>query len=240
MQNSSFDFLHNNFLRIITSLVFVFTVILFAYFYFNKIETDNTNYSEDTNIQDNFVLPPQEEEKYLHFKEGNTVTVINYFSLDCPFCRKLFFTEKEFVQKYGDKANFAFRDKPLSSYSLSYEKALIKECIYLNVAGEVGEEKRNKDRKYFEFSEEVFKNYIQSSDNDWVKEIAKKYISNDQLQSCLIDESLKQKILGFRAKADASQIFWTPTIVVFKNGVEVERIEKVWADIYKKVLDKFF
>ena len=235
MQNSSFDFLHNNFLRIITSLVFVLAIILFTYFYFNKIETDNTNYSEDINIQDNFVLPPQEGEKYLHYKEGNTVTVINYFSLDCPYCRKLFTIEKRFIIEFGDRVNFAFRDKPLDSNPLSYEKALLKECIYLK--------NDNSNEKYFQFVEEVFANYENKENNlrnnNWVKEIAKKYISNEQLESCLVDESLKQKILGFRAKADASQIFWTPTIVVFKDGVEVERIEKVWADIYKKVLERY-
>jgi thiol-disulfide isomerase/thioredoxin len=186
-------------------------------------------------VEDDFVLPPKPGEKYLHFKEGNNITVVNYFSLDCPYCRRLFFEEKKLVEQYGGKVNFAFRDKPLSSNLLSYEKALIKECVYINNG--------NSDEKYFGFSEDVFLNYENKSNNlrnnEWVKTLALKYVSQEVLNDCLVDEMLKQKILGFRMAADASQIVWTPTIVVFKDGVEVERIEKVWAEIYRKVLERY-
>jgi thiol-disulfide isomerase/thioredoxin len=212
--------------------VLVFTLALFSGYYFlNTYNIETKNFAEEKNIEDDFVLPPQKGEKYLHFKEGNRLTVINYYSLDCPFCRKLFFEEKKFVQKYGDEVNFAFRDKPLSSNILSYEKAIIKECIYIN--------NNNSDEKYFKYSEDIFANYQNSSDNAWARKVALKYIPSSVLENCLKDESLKQKIFGFRAAADASQIFWTPTIVLFKDGVEVERIEKVWPAIYQKVLDKY-
>lgn len=227
--------LHTYSNKIISGIIILILVILGSYFYFNQHILENNDYSKDVNIQDNFVLPPQDGEKYLHYRPENKITVINYFSLDCPYCRKLFFEEEKFVQQYGDKVNFAFRDKPLSSNPLSYEKALIKECVYLNNG--------NSDQKYFEFSKDVFLNYENKSNNlrsnDWVKMIALKYIGQNVLDICLNDEKLKQKILGFRAQADASQVFWTPTIVVFKDGVEVERVEKVWVEIYKRVLEKY-
>jgi protein-disulfide isomerase len=227
--NQQFTFLHQNFLATLVTILVLICFIIFGYLYVNRPVADTHDYSGDRNIEDNFVLPPQSDEKYLHFKEGNKLTIINYFSLDCPFCRRLFFEEKKIVDTYGDKVNFAFREKTLSTTPLHYENALIKECIYIK--------NENSDEKYFQFVDEVFSNYIEAKNNDWLKQIALKYISPEQLDDCLQDEKLKQTIIGFRAKADASQIVWTPTIVLFKNGVEVERIEKVWVDIYRKVLE---
>lgn len=232
--NSLERYFHHHGHNIFYAILAVLFLLVAGYLYFNQPVVDSQDYSGDVNIEDNFVLPPQEDDKYLHFKEGNRVTVINYFSLDCPFCRKLFTAEERFVQEFGDRVNFVFRDKPLSSEPLSYEKALIKECVYLNNG--------NSDERYFAFSKDVFSNYENKGNNlrnnEWVKKLSLQYISEEQLNSCLQDENLKRKILGFRMKADASQIVWTPTIVVFKDGVEVDRIPKVWADIYRKVLEK--
>lgn len=238
LSNIYINFVLENFTKIIFFLTLLIVTSVSGYFYLNQVKVNDSNYSTDTNTQDNYVLPPQKDEKYLHFRPENKLTVINYFSLDCPFCRTLFYAEEEFVKIYGDRVNFAFRDKPLSSNPLSYEKALIKECIYLN--------NDNSNDKYFQFTKEIFQNYEQElslqnnrGNNNWVKKRALNYISEEQLNTCLNDEKLKQKILQFRAQADVSQVFWTPTIVLFKDGVEVERIEKVWAQIYQKALERY-
>lgn len=230
------SWLHRHAALLVVSLLAIVLGMLQVYNYFNSNTNPlNPEVLPGKDIEDDFVLPPQMDEKYLYFEEDNIITVINYFSLDCPYCRKLFFDEKKFVEQYGNRVNFAFRDKPLSSNPLSYEKALIKECIYINNG--------NSNEKYFQFSEDVFTNYENKGnnlrDNQWVMKIALKYVDQETLNICLNDEKLKQKILGFRMSADASQIVWTPTIVVFKDGTEVERIPKVWGAIYKKVLEKY-
>ncbi len=171
-QNAIEKYFHQHAHKITYAILLLVILLVSGYTYFNQDKIDATDYSQDKNVEDNFVLPPQEDDKYLHFKEGNRVTVINYFSLDCPFCRKLFKAEEGFVEEFGDRVNFVFRDKPLSSEPLSYEKALIKECVYIN--------NQNSDQKYFAFTQDVFTNYENKGhnmrNNEWAKKLSLQYI----------------------------------------------------------------
>ena len=98
---------------------------------------------------DDFVPPPTESDHYKIKESSNKMTIVNYFSFDCPHCISLFLMEEPYIEKYKEKFNIVYRHNPLASQPLSAEKALISECVY----------DQSGDEGFFSFSHDLFYNY---------------------------------------------------------------------------------
>ncbi len=158
-----------------------------------------------------------------HFKLRNataTIDIVNYFSLDCPYCRRSYVLEDWLLlkEKYTN-INIVYRHNPLLSQPLSAEKAIITECVY----GQSG------DMGMFGFLDHVFSDFdIVNKNNDWIKKVANFYISSESdFEKCMSDESVKNKIQKQKNENNISGITYTPTILIFKDGIFIKKYEEI-------------
>ncbi len=165
---------------------------------------------------DHYLPPPSDSDHYKIRNVGNTITIVNFFSMDCVHCRKAYLFEEKLLAKYGDKVNLVYRQNPLPEIQpLSPEKALIAECVY-NQGG---------DETMFRFITDVYINFdIVNQNNNWIKKIAEKYVDNkEKLTSCIADPKEKEKISIAKNKAIASDVTRTPTIAIYQGSKLIER-----------------
>lgn len=179
---------------------------------------------------DHYMTPPNKNDHYKIKEEENTITVVNYFSMDCIHCRKAYLFEEKLLAKYGDKVNLVYRHNPLPEIQpLSPEKALIAECVY-NQGG---------DESMFRFMGDVYENFsLTNSDNSWIKRIAIDYVEDvSKLENCISDPKEKEKISMAKNKATASAVTRTPTIAIYEGTKLIERNDGMGANNIAKSLE---
>lgn len=203
-------------------LFFCFAILFVGFVYFNFNSDPSGNL-----IAEEIYFPPRQTDIYRLKSDKAKFTIINYMSLDCPHCRVLYNNETNKIDNYKDKINLVYRHNPLRSQPLSAEKALISECLLIQTNTQI----------LFSFWQDFYTNYLESNDNQWVIQKAKKYISKEkEFEVCLESEDMKEKINQSKLEATLSGIVYTPTILVFKNDVFIEKIENV----NQVILDKAY
>jgi protein-disulfide isomerase len=175
-------------------------------------------------------VPRLSENDYYKWKSDSPYTIVNYFSLDCPYCLELDKIENENYTHYKSAFSLIYRHSPLTDIQpLSGGKAVISECVRRDSGTE----------KMFLFITDVYENYRDGKvDNLWVEEIAKKYlVDQKKLAECVQSKEVRDFIIKKRKEALSYNINGTPTLVVFKDGVQVARFDRPSASASKKILD---
>ncbi len=192
------------------------------------------NKSADTEVTtgrqyyNNTVPPPRADDRY-RWKTDSPITVVNYFSIDCPHCRELFALESKREIFYKNTFSLIYRHSPLPTIQpLSGEKAVIAECV----------REQSSDAQMFNFIRSVFESYPESQDNnDWVKSIASKFVKNqEKLGECVKGEGVKT-VDRERIDALSHEVYGTPTIVVFQDEKPILRLDKTSAQIAIRIMD---
>lgn len=155
---------------------------------------------------------PHKKDHYLLYNDNATFTFITYFSFDCRHCRDAFLLEKELLSSLPEKikntTNIIYRHNPLVSQPLSFEKAVISECVY-NVAGDNG---------FFMFMNDMFSGYVESKDNAWVLQLSEKYLKDkNSFATCIKSQDTHKKVQLQKNENIISGITYTPTMLVFKG-----------------------
>ncbi len=208
----------------LSSILLAALILLIALFYITKNNTsdaEGVRRDETLSISaldqvDHYLPPPSDTDHYKVRDARNTITIVNFFSMDCVHCRKAYLFEEKLLAKYGDKVNLVYRHNPLPEIQpLSAEKALLAECVY-NQGGDV---------TMFRFIREAYERFdIVNQDNIWIKDIAKKYVDDkEKLESCMTDPKEKEKISIAKNKAIASDVTKTPTIAIYEGTKLIER-----------------
>ncbi len=222
----------------LSSIFLASLIVLVALFYIiknNTSDAEGVRRDESLSISeldqvDHYLPPPSESDHYKVRDASNTITIVNYFSMDCVHCRKAYLFEEKLLAKYGDKVNLVYRHNPLPDIQpLSPEKALIAECVY-NQGGDV---------TMFRFMGETYEKFdIVNQDNNWIKDIANKYVDDkDKLASCMVDPKEKEKLSIAKNKAIASDVTRTPTIAIYEGSKLIERNDGMAAENVAKSLE---
>ena len=164
--------------------------------------------------------------------DSNSIVVVKVFSsLTCPHCADFHGTiyknlEKEYINI--GKVKFEHHAFPLDLAALNAEKIL--QC-------------KPDPQTNMNFLTEIYKKqnkWTMSSDikviNESIKKIGKEFnLKENQMNSCLADKDLEEKILNERIKAQKSyKVKSTPTIYLNKKKYEGKRDYKS----FKKAIDK--
>ena len=174
-------------------------------------------------------LPAPSGSEHYKWKSTSVYTVVNYFSMDCPHCRALDTIEAENKDSYQKAFSLIYRHSPLAIHPLSAGKAVIAECVY----------SQSGDEKMFAFISDTYANYQASArDNNWVMDIAKKYVPDTKnLTECSSSDSMKKKIEQQKLEALSYGVNGTPTIGVFKDETLGFRLDTRGETIIKRVMD---
>lgn len=176
-------------------------------------------------------LSPTKSDRVFTQGPESGYTIVTYFSFDCKYCRELL--EKEFERKgfYEGKITMLYRHYPLASLPLTFTKGVIMECIYNQIG----------DEGFFDFIENAyaFSSLNQSAqDNDWFLKLAKQNVpSPEQLEKCVVDPAEIDKMQKLKNDAIINSIVFTPTHLIFKNGVLLEKIDRLSASQFLRIID---
>ena len=174
---------------------------------------------------------PHVGDHYRLYNKEAKVTLVNYFSFDCVHCNKAYLMEDTLLSSLPEKVtkniNIVYRHNPLLSQPLSKGKALIGECVA----------RQSGDARFFAFMQESFATYKNSSSNDWFVALAKKYVSSqDTLTTCLNDSSVKAFIQQQKNDNVLSDITYTPTVLIFREGEFIHKYDRVGENVVHEVL----
>lgn len=218
--------------------VFVFFIVISVANIANMVFFSNHREKTEEEISQEIIYAPPSQSDHYKIKNVNArVTIINYFSLDCFYCKKLHALEEEFIKSYPESVeniNIIYRHNPLEIYPLSQEKALISECVY----------RQGGDIAFFKFVKKVFEsNESFSKNNAPVKTIAYEQVSSrKQMDVCLEDKAVKEVIQRQKVENIFTGISSTPTFLVFIDGKFIKKYEnvggKVGIEIIKYYADK--
>jgi hypothetical protein len=139
-ENNAENKIKNNLLKSFLVFLVIFTLSFSSIFiyknFLNKTKADLSpnNSKELKNIEQNIseIEKPNENDIYKIKSENAKYTVVNYFSLDCIHCQRLwkFETQPENLNILKGEINLIYRPTSLFSQKLSGEKQLIGECLY--------------------------------------------------------------------------------------------------------------
>ncbi len=210
-------------LQVVTSLIILLVSLLLPRVLFLE------NGSREVLVGKEGDVPSLSGTDYYKWKSNSPYTVVNYFSLDCPHCLKLDKIENEKRFLYKEHFSLVYRHSPLTDIQIySGGKAVISECVRSDSGTE----------KMFLFITDIYENYRGEEDNYWVEEIAKKYVEDKKkLQGCINSEEVKDLIIKKRKEALSYNINGTPTLIIFKDGVQIARFDRTTASIAKKIMD---
>ena len=206
----------NSVIIIIVAMVGLLAMIFFLFSKAQQTNNHNLVIPESTSQFDP-VLPLNIDDHY-KWKADSDITVINYYSIDCPHCRNLFLEENKYRELYERTFNLVYRPSPLPDVQpLSLDKAAMAECV-LRQSGE---------ESMFLFLKDVFTNYKSDQKNNvWVELIASNYVDNQVLfTECRFGEGL-ETVIRQAKQALADSVYGTPTIIVMKGSDTVLRLEK--------------
>lgn len=210
-----------------------FLLILFSIYNFYHYTYKNKKAEEKLELEifkeGSLYDAPNTSDHYKVYSTSSRVTIVNYISLDCKYCRGAYLLEDNLIEKYSGKVNLVYRHNPLDHQPLSPEKALIAECVY----------NQGDDKKLFNFISFSFKNFNdKSKDNKWFKDIAYKFVdSKENFEQCLSDSAIKNKIQEQKNKNVISGINYTPTLLVFIDGKFVKKFENLGSAQVIKIID---
>lgn len=200
--------------KFIGQSIIVLSILLLVVFIF--IQPEKTIREDQTTKVDS-VLALSLEDHY-KWRAGSDITVISYYSIDCPYCRELYLAESKYKTLYENTFSLVYRPSPLPDLQpLSLEKAVIAECVF----------RQSGEDEMFLFLNDVFTNYsLTQENNDWVEKIANKYIKNQELFSMCRDGEGLKTVIKQSKQALADSVFGTPTIIVMKGNETIIRLEK--------------
>lgn len=209
-------------------LVIAILIAWFGYFVYQYITLTRVSGIVVENKSSIEYLPPPSSSDHYKWKTDTPYTVVNYFSMDCPHCKKLDLIEEENRGKYEKSFNLIYRHSPLPSQPLSGEKAVIAECVY----------QQSGDKGMFALISDSYANYRSfTKDNKWVIDIAKKYVQDgSSLDSCISSSEMKAFINNKKIEAVSQGVQGTPTIGVFKDDVLMFR-DTIGERGVKRVMD---
>lgn len=212
----------------------LFLIIFISLFLYKKSFKEIINKNEQQIVTNNQeVDPPNSSDKYKIRDDNATYTVINYYSLDCIYCQRLWLVENQEnnESKLKGKINLIYRSTSLFSQPLSGEKALISECLY----------SISNTENYFKFINNIYNmgDYINTQkNNDWIKKEAEKYVDKEKLAQCINNPNNKKLIQDQKNKDIIQNIKFTPTLVVFdKNNKLVNKYENVGGVLGWRILE---
>lgn len=175
-------------------------------------------------------IPAPSPEDHYKWKSSSPYTVVNYFSLDCPHCRKVDAIENAAEEKYKSAFTLIYRHSPLPSIQpLSPGKAVIAECVY----------EQTGDTGMFSFISDLYDHYQPlATDNAWTELLGQGYIHDKTtFHACIVSNIAKEKIEHETRQALAYGVAGTPTIAIFKNGVLVKRFDTTGEGSVKRIMD---
>lgn len=201
----------NKYLLIVTGLMLLFIGYFVVTFYLNNSTESNFT----ANYQD---IPTPSPDDHYKWRANSDLTLINYYSMDCPFCLELSVREDELQSLYGHSFNLIYRYSPLPDIQpLSFEKSVITECVF----AQAGED------QMFKFISDIFTGYQPvQTDNDWVKDIAYNYISDKGSFNVCLDGQGLATVTSQVKDALAHGVYSTPTFVMFKGDELVVKLER--------------
>jgi protein-disulfide isomerase len=209
------------------------SLIIFSVFYFYNYTYKNKKVSEAIKLEakkeGSLYDVPNISDHYKVYSTSSRVTIINYISLDCQYCRGAYLLEDSLMEKYFGKVNLVYRHNPLDHQPLSPEKALIAECVY-DQGGDIA---------FFKFLTTSFTNFNkENKNNEWLKVIARKNVnSKEEFEKCLENSDIKNKIQEQKNKNVISNITYTPTLLVFIDGEFVKKFDNLGSLQVIKIID---
>lgn len=179
-----------------------FFLPIFIYFFFISFLPPKSEGS-----QQSFRI--EEDDRYELVNKSAEYTIIEYFDLDCHYCRDFHFLKKDNMDLLK-KTNLIIRDYPLLNSGASSYKTLLGECVYAQEGNE----------KWLEYINASYSNFDKKDDHIFFNKLAKSFVSSDtDLERCILDEGRQNKIQQKRTKAILSQLYEIPTFIVLKNGL---------------------
>jgi len=204
--------------NLIFVVVFIVAGVL-ATFLYQKIGQDEgdqrVSVSQDNSIQ---ITPAPSDEDHVLWKGSGDVVVVEYYDLDCPYCRSLLLEEDKLPDSVKNKVRLIYRWFPLVDiYPRSLERAIIAECVSFT-SGEVA---------FFNFLRIVSSSYQKGKvGNDWLINMAKPFV-NDAVyfEECVSKRLSLEKINRSRAGGYVAGIFSVPSFLVAKKGMPVKKFD---------------
>jgi protein-disulfide isomerase len=134
-------------------------------------------------------------------------------------------------REHPRKINIIYRHNPLDSQPLSYEKAIIAECVYA----------QSNNETFFTLVRDVFTHYDETAhDNAWMKIIAKKYASNsEEFESCLKSDLVKKRLADEKKTNAIANITYTPTVLIFENNTFIKKYDAVGERFVTTILEYY-
>ncbi|MDP2629096.1 MAG: DsbA family protein [Candidatus Harrisonbacteria bacterium] len=162
------------------------------------------------NTETGRVLPTIDDDAILGSADA-PVTWIEFGDYECPFCAKLFETEKQLKEKYlaSGQVRFVYRDFPLDFHPTAVPSAEAAEC-----AGDQG--------AYWQYHDALFERQqtIIAGDFDYTALASELGLDAAAFGSCVENRAHKEEVEADMAAGVAAGVQGTPG--VFINGTFVE------------------
>ena len=211
---------HRNKSKSIAFFSILAVVIFFiAFFLYPKIWRNIRN--RDISVsQENLlqIIPEPSDEDHILWKGSDNIVVVEYFDIDCQYCRALLLEEDKLSESVKKNVRLIYRLFPLLEvYPHSLDRAIIAECVSY-ASGETA---------FFNFLRAASHSYQEHEEkNDWLVDIAKQFVGNDaHFQDCVSKRLSIEKINRSRAGGYAAGIFSVPSFLVAKRGMLVTRFD---------------
>ncbi|GEM_PF-5929795 len=194
-------------------------VILFiAFFLYMKLRSSPESGEDSPEKHALRITPEPSREDHVLWEGSDRAVVVEYFDIDCKYCRALFLKEDQLPDNIKKNVRLIYRLFPLLDlYPRSLERAIIAECV----ASESG------DSIFFDFLRSVTRSYQQDEDkNDWIMNIANQFVSDHgHFQECVSKKLTLEKINRFRTGGYDAGIFSVPSFLVAQQGMPVKRFD---------------
>ncbi len=163
------------------------------------------------------IMPLTAHEHY-KWQTDSPVTVINYYSIDCPHCREIFLEESLYRKLYESTFSLVYRPSPLPDVQpLSLDKAVMAECVF----------RQSGDEGMFSFLTDVFTQYqTLHTDNEWVETLALAHVvDRESFTECRTGVG-RDTVIKQTKQALADGVYGTPTLVVMRGNEVVLRLDR--------------
>jgi protein-disulfide isomerase len=189
-------------------------IILVFFFFGNIAQKSSAPTNPALSHKDEF---PEALREYEHYKSrtNSPYTIIEYFDLDCPYCRELYLEERKvYASIFAGNINHIYRFFPLTNiHPDAAKKTLVAECVAKNRGEDV----------FFKFIDHHFLTTSTETTYKEFLELAEKYLTKEQIVICQNDTNLKEMLTWNIVRATQAGVFSTPTMILLNGGKKVEQ-----------------
>lgn len=210
----------------------ILAIVLIVFFIHPDLKWDEKDHTGSSSENLMNAVAQQTNDDHVLWEGSDDVVVIEYFDLDCPYCRALLLEEDKIPDDIKKNVRLVYRWFPLLElYPQALDHAIIAECVSM-AAGETA---------FFDFLRTISDSYEEHKEkNQWLVETASQFVEDDgYFDQCVSEKLSLEKINRFRAGGHAAGIFSVPSFLVAEKGMSIRKFDLLGPISGSRLLSKY-